>query len=90
MSKKLLAEWTKIVIFAIMATSALFVVLVIGPRLKKKKVAKPVATGDLSLAELASFNGREGHPAYFAYKGKIYDASVQQRFPGRGPIKVLK
>ncbi|MFO7607226.1 MAG: cytochrome b5 domain-containing protein [Desulfurivibrionaceae bacterium] len=68
----------KIVIFTIMATSALFVVLVIGPRLKKKKVAKPVAKGDLSLAELASFNGREGHPVYFAYKGKIYDASTSK------------
>ncbi|MFN2365180.1 MAG: cytochrome b5 domain-containing protein [Desulfurivibrionaceae bacterium] len=68
----------KIVIFGIMATSALFVILVIGPRLKKKKVAKPVATGDLSIAELASLDGREGHPAYFAYKGKIYDASASK------------
>ncbi len=68
----------KIVIFAVMAISALFVVLVIGPRLKKKKVAKPVAAGDLSLAEMANFDGREGHPAYFAYKGKIYDASASK------------
>jgi len=65
----------KMVIFAIMAISALFVVLVIGPRLKRKKVAQPTGNGNLSLIELASFDGNEGRPAYFAYRGKIYDVS---------------
>jgi predicted heme/steroid binding protein len=28
-----------------------------------------------SRAELARYNGKEGAPAYIAYKGKVYDAS---------------
>jgi predicted heme/steroid binding protein len=65
----------KIVIFAIMVSSAIFVVLVIGPRLRKKKAPRSTANGDLSLTELASFDGQEGRPAYFAYKDTIFDAS---------------
>ncbi len=29
----------------------------------------------LSPAELARFNGREGRPAYVAFRGKVYDVS---------------
>ncbi len=29
----------------------------------------------LSLAELAKFDGREGRPAYVAFRGKIHDVS---------------
>ncbi|MDF1578842.1 MAG: hypothetical protein RQ753_08030 [Desulfurivibrionaceae bacterium] len=65
----------KIVIFTIMVSTALFVVLFIGPRLKTKKAVRPVQPDGLSLAELANFDGREGRPAYFAFKGKIYDAT---------------
>lgn len=28
-----------------------------------------------SLEELKQLDGREGHPAYIAYKGKVYDVS---------------
>jgi len=31
--------------------------------------------GKFSLEELKQFDGREGHPAYIAYKGKVYDVS---------------
>lgn len=63
----------KISIFTIMVSSALFVVLVIGPKLKKKRILQPSQTGEFTLAELAGCDGKEGRPAYFAFKGKIYD-----------------
>ena len=73
----------KISIFTIMVSSALFVVFVIGPKLKKKKILQPSKSGELTLAELAGFNGEEGRPAYFAFKGKIYDVS-QSNLWGNG------
>ncbi len=30
---------------------------------------------DMTLAELAAFNGRDGQPAYVAYSGVIYDVT---------------
>ena len=54
-----------------MVLSALFVVLVIGPKLKKKKSIKLPISGALTIAELANFDGEDGRPAYFAYKGKV-------------------
>jgi predicted heme/steroid binding protein len=65
----------KIFIFTVMVSSALYVVFVIGPKLKKKKKLQPSQSGELTLAELANFDGEEGRPAYFAFKGKIYDVS---------------
>lgn len=65
----------KIIIFIIMVLSAIFVVLVIGPKLKKKQTIKLSKSGTLTLAELASCDGEEGRPAYFAYKGKVYDVT---------------
>jgi len=65
----------KIIIFSLMVLSAIFVVSVIGPKLKKKETIKPSTSGSLTLAELASFDGEEGRPAYFAYKAKIYDVT---------------
>lgn len=70
----------KVVLFLIMAGSALYVVLFIGPRLKKKKEAKQVLPKeDLTSHQLLSFNGSEGRAAYFAYKGQIFDVS-QSKF----------
>ncbi len=65
----------KISLFALMVLSALFVVLVIGPKLKGKKIAQPSASGELTAEALSAFNGENGKPFYFAYKGVIYDAS---------------
>lgn len=54
-----------------------FVVTVIGPRLKaKRKEPLPtVTTGEFTLEDLASCDGKEGRPAYFVFEGKIYDAT---------------
>ncbi len=65
----------KICIFVVMVVSALFVVLVIGPRLKKKKKLPLSDSSDLTLEELSGFDGEDGRPAYIAFKGIIYDVS---------------
>jgi len=71
--------FAKVTIFTIMASSAILVVFVIGPRLKKNKSLQAVPSGNLSVDQLAEFDGDQGRSAYFAYKGKIYDVS-QSRF----------
>ena len=67
----------KIGLFLIMAGTAMFVVLVIGPRLKRSKPKETVSTGgDLGPEVLAGFDGREGRSAYIAYKGLVYDVTA--------------
>ena len=60
-----------------MVVSALFVITVIGPRLKAKRKDPPLtaATDELTIEELASYDGKDGRPAWFAFEGKIYDAT---------------
>lgn len=66
----------KIFLFAIMVTTAIIVTFFIGPKLKRgKSMPQRENKGRLTLIELASFDGKEGRPAYFAYQGKIYDVS---------------
>ena len=35
---------------------------------------------ELTLEELAKYNGAEGTPAYFAYRGKVYDVTASEMF----------
>lgn len=70
----------KIFLFIIMVSSALIVTFYIGPKLKRKwkvKWQEEISRGkqDLTIEELHSFDGKEGRPAYVAFKGKIYDVS---------------
>ena len=67
----------KISLYLVMVLSALFVITVIGPRLKaKRKESAPTdATGEFTLESLASYDGKEGRPAYFAFEGEVYDAT---------------
>jgi predicted heme/steroid binding protein len=37
---------------------------------------------EFTLAELAAFDGRDGRPAYVAYKGTVYDVSDSPMWPG--------
>lgn len=65
----------KILLFLVMLSSALIVAIYIGPRLRKK-LKSPVAlclSRELMPEQLAAFDGKEGRPAYIAYKGIIYD-----------------
>lgn len=63
----------KIALFVLMASSALYVVLVIGPRLRTSRAARRREPGRMTRDELEGFDGREGRPAYIAFQGKIYD-----------------
>lgn len=70
----------KVALYLIMVISAAFVITVIGPRLKaKRKKLSPGGGADgLTLEDLASYDGKEGRPAWFAYKGIIYEATHSQ------------
>ena len=68
----------KIALFSIMVLSALVVVFFIGPRLKRKEAVVPAAGGDMTLAQLAAFDGKEGRPAYIAYQGVVYDVTASK------------
>lgn len=66
----------KILLFSIMVASASVVTFIIGPKLRKQVGALPPRhKSKLTLDELSRFDGKEGRPAYFAYSGKIYDAT---------------
>lgn len=67
----------KIALFLVMVGSAMIVVLFIGPRLRRRDSSMPsqTASGDLSLENLAQYDGKDGRPAYIAYRGEIYDVS---------------
>lgn len=75
----------KVCLYLVMVLSALFVVTVIGPRLKagRRGAAAAPVSGDLTLEELASCDGKDGRPAYFAFEGNIYDAT-QSRLWAQG------
>jgi len=58
-----------------MLTSALIVTIYIGPKMRRKLMS-PVAaviSRDLTPDQLSHFDGKEGRPAYMAFKGIVYD-----------------
>ncbi|MDD2272481.1 MAG: CopD family protein [Desulfuromonadaceae bacterium] len=67
----------KFCLYLVMVLSASFVITVIGPRLKaKRKDPSPAeATGEFTFEDLATCDGQEGRPAYFAFEGKVYNAT---------------
>ena len=66
----------KIALFLIMFCSALYVIIFIGPKLRKINHENHFKSkGDLTVDDLIYFDGTGGHKAYVGYKGKIYDIS---------------
>jgi len=70
----------KIILFLIMASTAVIVTFFIGPKLRKKlKEQRERLAGeekkDFTIEELHAFDGKEGRPAFIAYKGTVYDVS---------------
>ncbi len=73
----------KILLFLIMAITAAVVTFVIGPKIKKRKATISTQLGDrLTLEDLSHFDGSENRPAYFAYKGKVYDVGSSKFWKG--------
>jgi len=65
----------KIGIFLVMTGTAVIVTFVVGPRLKRKQGAVDRVSRDMTAEELSRFDGKEGRPAYFAYRGQVYDVT---------------
>jgi len=70
----------KVMLFLIMMSTAFIVTVFIGPRMKKKLKAMPSGgilndRKELTLEELHGFDGKEGRPAYIAFKGNVYDVT---------------
>jgi predicted heme/steroid binding protein/uncharacterized membrane protein len=65
----------KILLYLLMLSSAIVVTLYIGPKLRKQKTLVPAmdANGACTPDALCQFDGKDGRPAYIAYKGLIYD-----------------
>jgi predicted heme/steroid binding protein/uncharacterized membrane protein len=65
----------KIVLFLIMVGIAAIVTFIVGPRLKKRRVTVERGSKDMTPDELSGYDGKEGRPAYFAYAGRVFDAT---------------
>jgi predicted heme/steroid binding protein len=67
----------KVGLYLVMVLSAAYVVLVIGPKLRKQKrpASQACPVGNATLEQLAACDGKEGRPTRFAYQGTIFDAS---------------
>lgn len=78
----------KIILFLIMASTAVFVTFIVGPKLRKKREKIFVEhKGDILPHQLAQCDGKEGRPAYIAYKGTIYDVSGSKLWQGGSHLK---
>jgi predicted heme/steroid binding protein/uncharacterized membrane protein len=67
---------TKILLYLVMVSSAIFVVTFIGPRIKKQeKTAAVPDTGVFDPETLSAFDGARENPVYFAFDGKVYDST---------------
>lgn len=76
----------KIVVFSTMLSTAAFVTLFIGPRIKKKIQTADISDIDLTrgitAAQLAGFDGQDSRSAYVVVDGKVYDVSESRLWKG--------
>jgi len=73
----------KVGCFLVMVVTALIAVFIVGPRLRRARLAAgPGAGGEFTLQQLAACDGVDGHPNYFAYRGRIYDAGGSRLWQG--------
>jgi predicted heme/steroid binding protein/uncharacterized membrane protein len=73
----------KIFLFLIMVSTAAIVTFVIGPKIRKQRISISIQPKSrLTPEELHHFDGTEKRPAYFAYKGKVYDVCLSKFWKG--------
>lgn len=73
----------KISIYLVMIGTALFVVKIVGPKLRKGLLdAEHPPDGVFAPEVLSAFDGNEERPAFIAYSGKVYDVSNLFRWKG--------
>ncbi|KPJ58633.1 MAG: hypothetical protein AMJ46_13935, partial [Latescibacteria bacterium DG_63] len=66
----------KILVYIVMISSALFTVIFVGPKLRKRKARAEIPGNRVfDPMTLAAFDGKSGVPAYIAHKGRVYDVS---------------
>ena len=66
----------KVFLFLIMSGTALFVVKVIGPRLRAARTAPALISGqNFTPEQMKSLDGKEGNPAYFSFSGRVFDVT---------------
>jgi len=72
---------TKIILFAVMLTSALLAVTVIHSRMRKGS-GSGAAAGDeeINRSGISDFDGENGSRAYFIYNDKVYDVSGSEQW----------
>jgi len=91
----------KIFLFFIMVTTAVIVTFFIGPKLRgKKSMTQPLNRKRLTSEDITHFDGKEGRPAYIAYRGKVYNVSssklwkegshLKKHFAGSDLTELLK
>lgn len=74
-------EWgrllsAKVCIYIVMVLSATFVVLFIGPKLRRAADSPDIPEGKIfDPFTLSSFDGKDGKPAYIAFEGYVYDVT---------------
>jgi len=72
----------KVALYLTMLLSAILVIKVIGPRLAKRDTKQHVPGQPFTEQTLQGFDGQDERPCYFAYQGKVYDASDSKMWPG--------
>jgi len=78
----------KIFLFLIMVSTAVIVTFVIGPKIRKHKTQTlPQNKNRLTREDLSHFDGREGRPAYFAYREKVYNVSSSKLWKEGGHFR---
>ncbi len=78
----------KIGLFLVMVTSAAVVTFIIGPRMRRAlQRGFQQSKGDMTMEEIARFDGKEGRAAYIAYRGTIYDVSASKLWQGGSHVR---